>query len=251
MHRRPARLLLLALITLLSGCASMRPAERSRNDRFEHYNRAIFRFNQQLDKAVARPVAVAYVKVTPEPVRSGVSNFLANLSYPVVVVNDALQAKPKQFGRDTARLVINTTLGIGGLFDPATKLGLESRDEDFGQTMGYWGVPSGPFLMLPILGPSTVRDAFGKVADHFTEPKTYYVNSTTLSWGLTGAGLVDKRAGLLDAEAALNRYFDQYAFIRNAYLQRREFLIYDGNPPDDPAPEEPDDSAPDSPTEAK
>jgi phospholipid-binding lipoprotein MlaA len=238
MPRSPARLLSsLLLLVLLTGCATLPPGQKpDPRDRFERFNRSVYRFNDGLDRAVARPVAVAYTKVTPAPVRSGVSNFLANLNYPVTVVNDALQAKPKRFGHDAARLLINTTIGIGGLFDPATKFGLQANDEDFGQTLGFWGVPPGPYLVLPVLGPSDVRDAFGKVADHYTEPQAYF-KSQTLGWGLTGMGLVDKRAGLLDSDGVLKRTFDPYAFVRNAYLQRRQFLIYDGNPPDEPAPD--------------
>ena len=239
---------LLSLLTLLTtaGCASLPAGKPDPRDRFERFNRSVFSFNQGLDRTIAKPVAKAYVKVTPAPVRAGVSNFLANLGYPVVIVNDLLQAKPKPFATDTARLIVNTTVGIGGLFDPASKLGLESHDEDFGQTLGHWGVPPGPYLMLPVLGPSDVRDGIGKVADHFTEPKTYY-NNTTVSWGLTGLGLLDKRAATLDATAIMDRAFDPYAFMRNAYLQRRQFLVYDGDPPEEPLTEVDEDSGADAP----
>ncbi len=233
MDSRLFTVLPLCTLLLAGGCATVSPGERDPRDRFERFNRSVFRLNQNLDRAVARPIAVVYTKVTPSPLRSGVANFLANLNYPTVVVNDLLQAKPSQFAHDTARLVVNTTLGIGGLFDPASKLGLDAHDEDFGQTLGLWGVPPGPYLMLPLLGPSSVRDGVGKVGDHFTEPKTYF-SSQSLSWGLTGATLVSKRASLLEADAALKRYFDPYSFVRNAYLQRREFQVYDGNPPEDP-----------------
>jgi len=226
-------LLPLCALLLSGGCATLPTGEHDPRDRFERFNRSVFRLNQNLDRAVARPLAVAYTTVTPVPVRTGVSNFLANLNYPTVVVNDLLQAKPGQFAQDTARLLVNTTLGIGGLFDPASGLGLDAHDEDFGQTLGRWGVAQGPYLMLPLLGPSSVRDGVGKVGDHFTAPKTY-LSSQNLSWGLTGATLVSKRASLLEADAALNRYFDPYSFVRNAYLQRREFQVYDGNPPEDP-----------------
>jgi phospholipid-binding lipoprotein MlaA len=233
MDSRNFTLLPLCALLLFGGCATQRSGERNPLDPFERFNRSVFRFNQNLDRTIARPIAVAYTKVAPQPVRSGVANFLDNLSYPTVVVNDLLQAKPTQFAHDTARLVVNTTLGIGGLFNPASKLGLDANDEDFGQTLGRWGVPQGPYLMLPVLGPSSIRDAVGKVGDHYTEPKTY-ISSQSLSWGLTGATVVSKRASLLEADAAFNRYFDPYSFVRNAYLQRREFQVYDGNPPEDP-----------------
>jgi phospholipid-binding lipoprotein MlaA len=245
---RSLRLLSPIVLLLATGCASLPSGKADPRDRFERFNRSIFSFNQGLDRNIAKPVARAYVKVAPAPVRTGVSNFLANLGYPVVIVNDLLQAKPVPFATDTARLVVNTTVGIGGLFDPASKLGLDSHDEDFGQTLGRWGVPPGPYLMLPVLGPSDVRDGIGKVADHFAEPKTY-LSSYTVSLGLTGLGLLDKRAATLEATAIMERAFDPYAFMRNAYLQRRQFLVYDGEPPEEPVQEEDesDDSGADAP----
>jgi phospholipid-binding lipoprotein MlaA len=225
-------------IVLLSGCASL-PANSKRDprDRLERYNRAVFSFNQTLDRTVARPIAVGYTQITPRPVRQGVSNFLANLSYPVVMVNDLLQAKPVTFARDTARFIVNTTVGIGGLFDPATRWGLEVNNEDLGQTFGRWGVPPVAFLMLPILGPTTIRDGIGRVGDYFSQPRTYIADSN-VRLGLTALDLVDTRAVLLDADAVLNSAFDPYAFVRNAYLQRREYLVRDGNVPDEEPPDE-------------
>ena len=241
----PARILrLLPLLALLTagGCASLPNGKPDPRDRFERLNRSVFSFNQGLDRHVAKPVAQAYVKVTPAPIRSGVSNFMANLGYPVVIINELLQAKPVPFAQDVGRLVVNTTVGIGGLFDPASRLGLEAHDEDFGQTLGRWGVPPGPYLMLPVLGPSDVRDGIGKIADHFSEPKTYLKNQT-VGWGLTGLDLLDKRAATLEAKDIIDRAFDPYAFMRNAYLQRRQFLVYDGNPPEEPLPDEDDSDA--------
>ena len=245
MSSRLYKLVVLVLVAgLASGCATTRQTTAKQPvDRFESWNRSVYSFNEALDRAVAKPVATAYVAVTPKPMRSGLANFLSNIVYPGVILQDALQLKPNRFVRDTGRLLVNTTVGIGGLFDPATKLGLETNNEDFGQTLGYWGVPSGPYLMLPILGPSTVRDTVGTVADHFTQPESH-LNNKLLGWGLSGARLVDRRASLLGTEASLKRYLDPYAFIRNSYLQRREFLIYDGNPPEQPFEEEPDDSTP-------
>lgn len=236
MSRRTRALLLqipvLALV-LLSGCASLPTnTKRDPRDHLERYNRAVFSFNQTLDRTVARPIAVGYTKITPRPVRLGVSNFLANLSYPVVMVNDLLQAKPVSFVRDTARFVVNTTVGIGGLFDPATRWGLEANNEDLGQTFGRWGVPPGTYVMLPILGPATVRDGIGRVGDYFAQPRTY-ISDSNVGLGLTALDLVDTRAGLLDTDAVLNQAFDPYVFVRNAYLQRREYLVHDGNVSDD------------------
>jgi phospholipid-binding lipoprotein MlaA len=222
----------LALTGLLTGCATMPSGEGDPRDRFERTNRAIYRFNDALDRGVAKPVAKAYVKVTPAPVRTGFSNFFRNLTSTTVIVNDLLQLKMKGFVTETARLVVNTTLGIGGLFDPASQFGLAAGNEDFGQTLGHWGVPAGPYVMLPLLGPSSVRDAFGVAADQFTDPKTY-VEDDYVYWGLTGLSLVDARADLLATESVLNNANDPYAFIRNAYLQRREYLVKDGAVPDE------------------
>jgi phospholipid-binding lipoprotein MlaA len=236
MKRGP--LLLLLALAHLTGCASIPgggpPDPR---DRFERFNRGVYKFNDALDRGFARPAARAYVKVTPRPVRTGVSNFMANLSSPVTIVNQLLQGKVRAFGTDTTRLVVNTTLGIGGLFDPATKMGLQAGNEDFGQTLGRWGLTSGPYLMLPVLGPSSIRDGAGRVADHFAEPRTYIEDDVT-RYSLTALDLLDTRARLLDTDAVLQRSFDPYAFVRNAYLQRRQFQVYDGNPPEEAMEEE-------------
>lgn len=234
--------IVLALSGLLTGCATLPPGERDPRDRFERTNRAVYRFNDGLDRHIARPLAKGYVKVTPRPVRTGVSNFFQNLFYPTVIVNDLLQGKLKSFGGDTARLVVNTTLGIGGLFDPATQMGLPAGDEDFGQTLGKWGVPTGPYVVLPLIGPSNVRDTVGFAGDWFTDPKNY-VRNDYVSLGLTGASLIDLRAELLATDDVLARAYDPYVFVRNAYLQRREFQVKDGAPTDDVEIFEEEDSA--------
>jgi phospholipid-binding lipoprotein MlaA len=222
----------LALAGLLAGCATLPPGERDPRDRFERTNRAIHRFNDALDRGVAKPVAKAYVKVTPAPVRTGFGNFFRNLASPTVIVNDLLQLKVKEFATETVRLVVNTTLGIGGLFDPATQLGLPAGNEDFGQTLGRWGVPAGPYVVLPIFGPSSVRDTVGFAGDQFTDPK-YYVKDDVAKWSLTGMSVVDARADLLATENLLEQANDPYTFIRNAYLQRREYLVKDGVVPEE------------------
>jgi phospholipid-binding lipoprotein MlaA len=258
-------LLLLAIATLLPACASLPSGTKpDPRDRFERVNRSIYSFNSTLDRAVARPVANAYVQVTPTPVRTGVSNFFSNLGYTRVMINDLLQGKVGQFFSDTARLVVNTTIGIGGLFDPASQLGLATHDEDFGQTLGKWGVPPGPYIMLPLLGPSTVRDSVGLVADRFSEPDTYLVDTWHGRIGLTVGSLLDSRASLLGTDEMLASSYDQYAFLRNAYLQRRAFQVEDGaapaqeleifedeEPPADPAPATPADNAPTAPPQAR
>ncbi len=219
----------LAIAALLPACASLPPGtERDSRDRFERFNRSVYVFNDTLDRAVAKPVARAYAKVTPAPVRTGVGNFFKNLAYTTVILNDLLQGKGVQFLTDTTRLLVNTTIGIGGLFDPAAQMGLAAHDEDFGQTLGKWGVPSGPYLVIPIFGPSTVRDGFGLVADHFSEPDTYLIDDWKAQAGVTVASLIDTRAALLSTDDLITNSFDPYAFMRNAYLQRREFQMKDG-----------------------
>jgi phospholipid-binding lipoprotein MlaA len=227
------RLLLLLAAGLLTSCASLPPGSpRDPRDPWERYNRAVFKFNDALDRNIAQPLAEGYVKVTPPPVRSGIDNFFNNLTYPTVIVNDLLQIKLKAFVSDTARLVLNTTLGIGGLFDPATQLGLPAGDEDFGQTLGHWGVPAGPYFLWPISGPSTVRDTVGWFPDQFTDPKTY-AKPMGLRLGLNGMNLFLERVALLPTDDVVRRSFDPYVFMRNAYLQHREFDVKDGKVPDE------------------
>jgi phospholipid-binding lipoprotein MlaA len=229
---------ILLVLLALTGCASIPGGQPpDPRDRFERFNRGVYKFNDALDRGVARPVARAYVKVTPRPVRTGVTNFFANLTSPTTIVNQLLQGKLRGFGTDTTRLVVNSVFGLGGLFDPATKMGLEAGDEDFGQTLGRWGLSSGPYLVLPVLGPSSIRDGVGEVADRFSDPRSYLEDDVT-RYGLTVFGLVNTRARLLDTDAVLARSFDPYAFVRNAYLQRRQFQVYDGNPPEGPVEED-------------
>ena len=207
MRPRILQLFLLAPLLLATGCATLPAGKRDPRDRFESFNRPVFAFNQAVDRSVARPVAKAYVKVTPAPLRAGVSNFVANLGYPVVIVNDLLQAKGVQTAQDVSRLLVNTVLGLGGLFDPATGMGLESHNEDFGQTLGRWGVGPGPYLVLPFLGPSDLRDGLGRVPDYFSTPRSY-LDDQGLRWGLTGLDLLDLRAATLEASDVMNRAFD-------------------------------------------
>lgn len=221
-----------AIALLLSGCATVPSGERDPRDRFERMNRSVYRFNDALDRGVARPVAKAYTRVVPQPLRTGVSNFFENLSYPTTIVNDLLQAKPKPFLRDTARFVVNTTFGLGGLFDPATQMGLPTGDEDLGQTMGRWGIPSGTYLVLPLLGPSSTRDLLGRAGDNLTSDPTLLIDDDATRYGLLALGLVDQRASLLQADSVLQQSFDPYVFMRNAYLQRREYQVRDGAPGD-------------------
>ncbi|WP_028080410.1 MlaA family lipoprotein [Solimonas soli] len=214
---------------LLVGCAHNSPYEPA--DPLERINRPIYAFNTTADKYVLRPVTKTYVDYVPAPVRSSVSNFFDNLFYPTVVVNDALQAKFKQSGLDLTRFLMNTTFGVVGLFDPATMVGLDKHDEDFGQTLGRWGVGEGWYIMLPFFGPSTNRDAVGRVGDYFMAPANYVDYTWPERIALNGVLAVDTRAQLLDLDSVLDQQLDPYVFLRTAYLQRRLNQVYDGNPP--------------------
>ena len=232
--------ILLSAIVLASGCASV-PGPPSENDPFESYNRAIYKFNKTVDDAAIRPIAQAYTDYTPDFVQTGVSNFFSNLADVVVLINDLLQFKFRQAGSDFYRIFVNSTLGIFGLFDPATHVGLPKHKEDFGQTLAVWGVPNGPYFMIPFIGPSTVRDTVGLGVDIYTHPLFYYPENSTLAWGLVGVGYINKRAELLGASRVLDEAaLDPYVFMREAYFQHRRNLIYDGRPPLE---EEPDSGA--------
>jgi phospholipid-binding lipoprotein MlaA len=229
---------ILVVALSLAGCASLPPNTREDpRDPFERVNRATFTFNEALDRRIARPIAKGYKRVTPDAVETGVSNFFSNAAYPTVLANNLLQGKFKDALNDTGRLLLNTTLGLGGLLDPASAAGLARNDEDFGQTLGRWGVGSGAYVMLPLLGPYTVRDGFGSLIDEFTEPRQHLSDeSTRLS--LWAAVQLEKRARLLEADALLAQAGDRYVLVRSAYLQRREFLVRDGDMPVDETLEE-------------
>ncbi len=196
------------------------------SDPWQGMNRKIFAFNDAMDRWVLKPVAKGYAKITPRLVRRGISNFFSNLSYPIVIVNDFLQGKFANGASDTGRFVMNTTLGLGGLFDPAAGAGLQLHDEDFGQTFAKWGAGSGPFLVLPFLGPSDVRDGLGSAVGIYAQPIRYLIDDERTRYGLTALNFIEIRASLLDAEQLISG--DRYTFMRDAYLQRREYLIKDG-----------------------
>jgi phospholipid-binding lipoprotein MlaA len=223
----------LAGMLLLSGCVTLPPnAPRSPQDPYERWNRGVYRFNDAIDRAVLKPVARGYQKALPQPVRTGIGNFLANLETPTVMFNDALQGKPKAALADLGRFLLNTTAGLGGLLDPASMAGIPRNDEDFGQTLGKWGVHAGPYIELPLLGASDLRDGPAKIVDVFTYPPTYAKNAW-LSYGIWGVYLVDTRAGLLSLDKTVQQAFDPYVLIRDAYLQRRAYLISGGKAADD------------------
>jgi phospholipid-binding lipoprotein MlaA len=218
---------------LLAGCATLPSGKTDPRDPWERMNRSTHAFNDAIDRSVAKPVAKAYVKVLPRFVRTGVSNVFNNLDTVGTVFNDVLQGKIRQAGRDSARFLMNSTFGLGGLFDPASAAGLEFNDEDLGQTLGKWGVGPGPYLVLPFLGPSSTRDTFTRLVDQYTYPVTYLGDEST-RYIIRGVSLLDMRAGLLDLDEQIERSYDKYAFIRNAWLQRREFQVRDGDI-DDPS----------------
>ncbi len=222
--------LILAALAL-SACAH-RPADDPA-DPLESANRAVYKFNSTADHYILRPAAKGYVAVVPEWAREGITNFFNNLFYPTTIVNDFLQGKLKQGTADTGRFVVNSIWGVGGLVDVGNRVGLERHDEDFGQTLGTWGVGEGWFLMIPFLGPSDNRDLIGKGVDTFTNPVHYLPGRYDLPQYLTTFVLfnVDRRANLLSTDSLLEAQFDQYLFVRTAYLQHRQALVYDGNPP--------------------
>lgn len=225
--RRPAWLLIALLLT---GCAGT-PAIPDERDPFEGLNRSIYQFNDAFDQAVGQPVAEAYQKVVPQPVNRGISNFFSNLEDVLVLFNDLLQLKFQQAASDFGRISFNTTFGLLGFFDVASHMDFPKHNEDFGQTLGYWGVGQGPYLVLPFLGPSTLRDGTGDVVDGFAYP-AYRLEDPNTRLGLFLLDAVDTRAELLRASRVLEQAaLDPYAFVRDAYLQRRQSLVYDGNPP--------------------
>jgi phospholipid-binding lipoprotein MlaA len=228
---RPLRAAAAVLIAILAaGCAAT-PGRTTPDDRWEGLNRKVYKFNDAVDRAALKPVAKGYRAITPRWMRIGIGNLLGNLEYPSTVVNQFLQGKAKLGLRDTGRFLLNSTLGIAGIFDIATAIGLEANDEDLGQTLAVWGVGSGPFLNLPFFGPSTLRDAPTRVVDFFFDPITYIDPPWEVVWGERVLDVVHSRAELLPLDGTLQRTYDPYAFIRDSWIQQREFAIFDGNPP--------------------
>ena len=221
-----------AVAALVGGCAPTSELLRDDPDPFERYNRAMFALNEAADKAVIKPVARAYQAVLPGPVNTGISNFFSNLNDVVVLVNSLLQFKFHDAAANSSRIVFNTTFGILGLIDVASHMELPKQHKDFGQTLGIWGFSEGYFIVLPILGPSTVRDTFGLVGNFYVNPITWATDSSTVQWSLWGLDMIDRRADLLRIERAFaDAQIDPYSFQRSAYLQRRRSLVYDGSPP--------------------
>ena len=222
---------LVLLATLLAGCAA-NPARQEVYDPLEPMNRKTFQFNEQVDYYVLEPLSKAWTFITPGAVREAIGNFFNNLTYPGVVLNDILQGKTADAGQDLLRFTLNSTVGIAGLFDPAAPLGLRPHREDFGQTFAAWGSGPGPYLILPVFGPSNVRDTAGLAGDLFSNTLTFIISSTAIRAGLSTLQAVNTRAQLAKAvRISREASVDRYAFIRSAYQQQRLNAIYDGNPP--------------------
>jgi phospholipid-binding lipoprotein MlaA len=230
--RSVRRFLLAAIALVLAGCATIPPdAGRNPADPWERYNRHMSEINDRVDRAVLKPVAQGYSDYVPQPIRDCVGNVFANLYDVPNALNNLLQGKPAEAVSDICRVVINSTVGLAGCFDVASRMGLQRSDEDFGQTLGKWGSGPGPYFVWPFLGPSTVRDSVGRVVGFYTDPVDY-LEPVRLRNSMLGTRLVDTRASLLPAERLIEgAALDKYQFIRDGYLQRRNNQIYDGNPP--------------------
>jgi phospholipid-binding lipoprotein MlaA len=220
-------------LAVLAGCASLPAGNISDpRDPWERYNRVVFDFNDGVDRAVVKPLAQAYRDYVPELAQNGLRNFFSNLRDVIIAIHQLLQAKPEAAATAGGRVLINTTVGVLGLGDPASAMGLTKTNEDFGQTFGRWGVGPGPYFVLPLLGPSTVRDAVGTVADFSFDPIGSVFEqgtSRTIAYGLIA---IDRRKDLLDAQDTIEALsFDRYSGVRDAWLARRRSLVYDGEPP--------------------
>ena len=217
-------LITICLITLMTGCASV-----DNRDPLEGINRGVYKFNDVSDKAVFKPIAGAYKAVMPTPVRTGVNNFFANLKTLVTTVNQVLQFKFNKAAESAGRFVINSTIGIAGLFDVASKQGIPQYKEDFGQTLGYWGMGDGPYLMLPFFGPSSLRDVTGLATDAYAFDPIMYVDNVPVRNSLIVTKFIDARAEMLPGSDLLDEAaLDPYSFMRDAYLQRRANQVADG-----------------------
>lgn len=227
------RYLLLCGLLLLSGCASV-PGPPDERDPFESYNRAIYSFNSDFDTYFMRPIAVGYRDYIPQPVQTGVTNFFSNLQDVIVLANDIMQFKFAQATSDFSRLAWNSTAGLLGFIDVATHMDLPKHNEDFGQTLATWGVPNGPYFVLPIIGPSTIRDSAALPVDIYIHPTFHgIITDDTVNFGALGLRFVDLRKNLLPATDIVEKVaIDPYSFVRDAYFQSRINLIYDGRPPE-------------------
>ncbi len=233
LFRRTA-LVLAGASALLAGCA----AAPSRDDPFEPWNRAMYEVHQVVDGNLIKPVAEAYVRGTPEPIRTGVSNFFGNIDDLFTGINNVLEGRGDQAGDDFGRVLLNSTFGFLGVLDLASMVGINKDKKDFGITFGKWGVPQGPYFFVPLFGPTTVRDGTGTVVRFFLSP-IGHINEIPVRNSLYAIGYLDTRAQALSAESVLDTAaLDRYRFLRNAYLKNRRYQVYDGKPP----PEEDEDT---------
>jgi phospholipid-binding lipoprotein MlaA len=227
------RIRISGLAALLLTIGAIGAARAQVYDPLEPVNRVIFNINDALDRNVVKPVAQTYVNVVPRLVRAGVSNVFGNVSDAFSAINNLLQGKKEPFGSDLGRVLVNTTFGLGGIFDIASEANVEKYGEDFGQTLGWWGMGPGPYLVLPLLGPSNARDATGLVANWLIDPVNQ-VTPAVNQYELVGLRALDARASLLGTDDLVQgAALDKYTFIRSAYTQRRKSLVYDGKPPKD------------------
>lgn len=217
---------------LLGGCAT---TANNPADPWEPFNRKMYAVNDGLDRYALKPVAQGYKNAVPLPARTQVSNFFGNIDDVWSSLNNFLQGKPREGASDFGRVLVNTTIGIAGLFDIASELGLDKHSEDFGQTLGRWGVGSGPYVMLPLLGPSTVRDTVGSVPRMLVTDPVHEIPRIPVRNSVTGLKIVNARSQLLGADQALDAAaLDRYSYLRDFYLKSRQSQVYDGNPPRDP-----------------
>jgi len=231
------KFLIILLLGINAGCTTLEgPANP--DDPFESFNRSMYSFNEKLDKYAMKPIAEGYQAITPDPVDRGITNFFSNLDDVLVLINDLLQLKIDDAIATSARIVFNTTFGLLGIMDVATDFGIPKHNEDFGQTLGYWGVGSGPYLVLPFFGPSNIRDTVGFATDVTELDFVYDDMSTDHAYSLLSLKYIDKRADLLKAKDIVDETaLDPYAFIRDGWIQRRKNQVFDGNAPE----ENPDD----------
>ncbi len=222
----------IALVSLLMGaCATPPGVGTDPRDPYENFNRKVFMVNAGVDRVLIKPVARGYANYMPEIVQTTAANFFGNLADLWTALNNYLQLKPREGTMDVGRVLLNTTLGVAGLADVATPLGLPKHEEDFGQTLGVWGVKAGPYVVLPLFGPSTMRDTFGKPVDLYADPLGYLNMTSEYEYAARAVRLVDDRARALPTTDLIEQAaLDPYQFIRDAYLQRREARVLDGNP---------------------
>ena len=219
-------MIVILILIFLNGCA----IGPHRGDPFESINRKIYTFNYSVDKSITKPIAKTYSKYAPNVAKHGIRNFFQNLGMISTALNNIFQLKLHKTPDDLLRITLNSTVGVGGLFDIATRLGIPKNNEDFGQTLGHWGVRSGPYLMIPFVGPTTVRDGLGRPLDVITNPVSSLISDPTTTYSLTALQITDTRARLLTVSDIIDQQLDPYAFIRDNFLDRRASLVEDRHP---------------------